>query len=91
MVQKTLIITLLLLMLQGLREILLKKSVWGKLPLCRLSKSLKNAEQDFLTTFIRTLLLGSGKAGRKEDDREELDFQFDEEIVTPKHNRWVNN
>ena len=34
-----------------------------------------------------TLLLGSGKAGRKEDEREELDFQFDEEIVTPKHNR----
>merc|ERR1719433_1319462 len=41
----------------GLREILLKKRVWG-----------------------------SGKVGRKEDDREELDFQFDEEIVTPKHN-----
>merc|ERR1719266_2941228 len=41
----------------GLREILLKKNVWG-----------------------------SGKGGRKEDDREELDFQFDEEIVTPKHN-----
>ena len=36
-----------------------------------------------------TLLLGSGKAGRKEDEREELDFQFDEEIVTPKHNRSV--
>ena len=36
-----------------------------------------------------TLLPGSGKAGRKEDDREELDFQFDEEIVTPKHNRSV--
>ena len=54
-------------------------------------KILENAEQGFPTTFIRTLLLGSGKAGRKEDDREELDFQFDEEIVTPKHNRWVNN
>ena len=38
-----------------------------------------------------TLLPGSGKAGRKEDDREELDFQFDEEIVTPKHNRSVNS
>ena len=34
-----------------------------------------------------TFVLGSGKGGRNEDDREELDFQFDEEIVTPKHNR----
>jgi len=34
----------------------------------------------------RDMDLGSGKGGRNEDDREELDFQFDEEIVTPKHN-----
>merc|ERR1719341_1584808 len=34
----------------------------------------------------RDMDIGSGKVGRKEDDREELDFQFDEEIVTPKHN-----
>merc|ERR1719234_2007788 len=34
----------------------------------------------------RDMDMGSGKAGRKEDKREELDFQFDEEIVTPKHN-----
>merc|ERR1719362_1421262 len=34
----------------------------------------------------RDMDMGSGKVGRKEDDREELDFQFDEEIVTPKHN-----
>merc|ERR550519_1376939 len=33
----------------------------------------------------RDMDMGSGKVGRKEDDREELDFQFDEEIVTPKH------
>ena len=43
-------------------------------------------------TFSALLLtLGSGKVGRKEDDREELDFQFDEEIVTPKHNRYKIN
>ena len=37
--------------------------------------------------FIDRLIAGSGKGGRKDDEREELDFQFDEEVVTPKHNR----
>jgi len=34
----------------------------------------------------RDLDMGPGKGNKMEDDREELDFQFDEEIVTPKHN-----
>ena len=41
----------------------------------------------FPYTLNIVVISGSGKVGRKEDDREELDFQFDEEIVTPKHNR----
>ena len=43
----------------------------------------------FPNTLNIVVISGSGKVGRKEDDREELDFQFDEEIVTPKHNRSV--
>ena len=35
----------------------------------------KCKQLDSLPTFA----LGSGKGGRNEDDREELDFQFDEE------------
>ena len=45
----------------------------------------------FPNTLNIVVISGSGKVGRKEDDREELDFQFDEEIVTPKHNRSVNS
>ena len=40
-----------------------------------------------LSAIIHRLISGSGK-GRKDDEREELDFQFDEEVVTPKAKRW---
>ena len=45
------------------------------------------AVSTLLSAIISRLLSGSGK-GRKDDEREELDFQFDEEVVTPKAKRW---